>query len=360
MTGTCFSTSYREARERFLERADALGAPVVTHTNPVATGPAGEELATDVVDLTVPDADRALVLVCGTHGVEGFAGSAILLDRLPMLTALRELGIGVVAAHSLNPYGFAWLRRVNEDNVDLNRNFVDHARPPHNDPYEQVHEALVLSDWNGPSHAAADAALGGLLERCGPRHVQAAITGGQWRHEDGLFYGGTAPVWSNRTWRRIIRDALPGHRHVAYIDLHTGLGRRGHGEPIFRGGRDPGALARARRWYGQALTQSEDGTSSSTPITGNTASALADELGDGTRLTAITLEFGTRSELSVLSALRADNWLHLHGGPDAPQAAEVHAQMNDAFCPDDPAWRTDVLAAAARVIDRCVAGLRDG
>ena len=29
-----------------------------------------------------------------------------------------------VLLHALNPYGFAWLRRVNEHNVDLNRNFL--------------------------------------------------------------------------------------------------------------------------------------------------------------------------------------------------------------------------------------------
>ena len=29
-----------------------------------------------------------------------------------------------VLLHALNPFGFAWRRRVNEDNVDLNRNFL--------------------------------------------------------------------------------------------------------------------------------------------------------------------------------------------------------------------------------------------
>ena len=36
---------------------------------------------------------------------------------------------GALLVHAINPYGFAWTRRVNEDNADLNRNFRDFAMP---------------------------------------------------------------------------------------------------------------------------------------------------------------------------------------------------------------------------------------
>ena len=45
--------------------------------------------------------------------------------------------------HAINPHGFAWSRRVTEDNVDLNRNFVDHAQPyPSNPGYEELRAAI--------------------------------------------------------------------------------------------------------------------------------------------------------------------------------------------------------------------------
>ena len=33
---------------------------------------------------------------------------------------------------------------------------------------------------------------------------QAAISGGQHEYPDGLFFGGTAPTWSNRTLRAVL------------------------------------------------------------------------------------------------------------------------------------------------------------
>jgi len=164
-------------------------------------------------------------------------------------------------------------------------------------------------------------------------------------------------VWSNRVWRDVVRQFVARFARVAYIDLHTGLGDRGRGEPIFRGGRDRSALDRARDWYGDALTQSEDGTSSSTPIGGNTASALADELPGDTELTAITLEFGTEPGIAVLTALRADNWLYHRGHPRSPEAEQVRRLMSAAFHVDDPAWERAVLAEARRYIAAACEGL---
>ncbi len=356
ITTTAFSPTYADARARLLSAARAHGLRVLSFTHPTRTGPDGEALVTDVVNVSQPGAERALVLVCGTHGVEGFAGSAIQLDRLERLLRLTGDGTSVVLVHALNPYGFAYLRRVNEDNIDLNRNFIDHASPPHRPDYELVHSALVPVDWQGAAREAADAALAALVGQRGQRFVQAAITGGQWRHPDGLFYGGQAPAWSNRIWRRIVAGLLHGHRHIAYIDIHTGLGEWGRGEPIFRGGRDRAALDRARLWYGGDLTRSEDGTSSSTPIAGNTASVLADLPGDSL-VTAITLELGTRPGLFVLSALRADNWRGIHGEADGPASAEITDQMIEAFCPRDEKWQAAVLAEGEVFVERAIEGV---
>jgi hypothetical protein len=261
--------------------------------------------------------------------------------------------------HALNPWGFAYLRRVNEDNVDVNRNLIDHSSAPENKHYEDLHEALVGPAWD---EARSDELLMDYAGRHGLRAVQAAITGGQWTRPDGLFYGGTAPVWSHRTLAAIVREYTAGATDIAYVDLHTGLGKRGRGEPIFRGGPDAGALGRARAWYGDDLTNSEDGTSSSTPINGNTASLVAGLLRPGQRLTAITLEFGTLGGIEVLAALRADNWLHLENGPASqaladPRAKRVKQAMRDAFYPDDPDWRKMVWRRAVTVLGQALAGL---
>jgi hypothetical protein len=192
----------------------------------------------------------------------------------------------------------------------------------------------------------------------GDRAFQQAVTRGQYRHADGLFYGGREPTWSQRLLRTVVARQMARAARVGYIDLHTGLGPRAVGEPIFRGGRDPDARRRAESWYGPAVTASEDGSSSSTPIVGNTATAVADGLHRGEQLTAITLEFGTQPGPRVLPALCADNWLHQHM-PAAEAARDpIKALMREAFAPDEDAdWRTRVLDRAHEVFEQAFAGL---
>lgn len=352
-----FPAMYAAARDRFLTAARERGAAVETVTLPELRGAAGEALHTDVAVVATAGASRALVLVSGTHGAEGPAGSAI---QHAVLTGAVPVppDTDLVAVHALNPFGFSHRRRVNEDNVDVNRNFVEHAAAPVNAGYDLVHPSLVPDDWEGPAHRRAEQALLEHAGRLGLRAVQAAITGGQYLHPDGLFYGGDRPTWSNRTWRRLVREHLRGYTEIAYLDLHTGLGERGRVEPIFRGGRDAGALDRARRWYGPGLTRSEDGTSSSTPIGGNTAHALAEELPAGTVLTAITAEFGTQEPLLVLRALQADNWVWQRGSAAAAGQQEAIARlMAEAFDPPDLRWRSAVVAEGVRVVGLAARGL---
>jgi hypothetical protein len=189
------------------------------------------------------------------------------------------------------------------------------------------------------------------------RYLQSVVTSGQWTHPDGLFYGGTKPVWSHWTLREVASSFLPGRARIAYIDLHTGLGERAAGEPIFRGGRDDGALDRAVAWYGAELSRSEDGTSSSTEIVGNSANLVADVLSAGQELTAITLEFGTLPGIDVLNALRGDNWLSLQSEVRDEVRAAIKQQIRRAFYPPESEWREAVLARAKVVFARALAGL---
>jgi hypothetical protein len=358
-TSQYFSESYREARQKFINACNEAGASVVEHVHSKVRGVEGEELSCDVACIGPAEADKALLITSGTHGVEGFCGSGgqVFFLRSGLWRTLGK-DVALVLVHSLNPYGFSCLRRVNEDNVDINRNFIDHNAPrPQNAAYDEIHELLLPSDWEGPAHLAADKAIAELIASRGARAVQAAITGGQYAHPDGLFYGGTQPVWSNKIWRSIAREHAATRAHVAFVDLHSGLGKYGYGEPIFRGRFENNGYARARSWYGSDVTSSEDGSSTSSEIRGNTASALAEEIGE-TGLTAVTLEFGTLPGETVLRALRADNWLHASGSADSPTASKIKAQIRDAFYCDNAEWTNLVIERAAEVFKLALEGLR--
>src|SRR5262249_19885165 len=115
-----FSADYTVASDRFRESAAHAGARL--EALPLtAKGPKGEELTVDIAWFGSASPTRVLVHSSGLHGIEGFAGSAIQLQFIEKLPALHAEA-ALVLVHILNPYGMSWLRRVNENNVDLNRN----------------------------------------------------------------------------------------------------------------------------------------------------------------------------------------------------------------------------------------------
>ncbi len=134
-----FAADYSEARDKFLAAARVAGAMTYRYDNP-AKGPRGEALSTDVARLGPDDASRVVVTISSTHGVEGYCGSGFQVDWLASVGAAGlPKDTAAVFVHAINPYGFAWTRRVTEEGNDLNRNYVDHSKPyPVNEGYLEI------------------------------------------------------------------------------------------------------------------------------------------------------------------------------------------------------------------------------
>jgi len=350
-----FSQSYREAREKFLNAAEAAGATVTTYPHPL-TGPDGGPLACDTARIGTADAPNLAILGSGTHGVEGFCGSGIqtallsagIADELPADTALLFI-------HALNPWGFAWGRRVNEDNVDLNRNFRNHAAPaPDNPGYVALADALNPTRWDEGAADAAQDAMRAYAKKHGPASLQHAFSAGQTSHPAGVQFSGTEPVWSNTTFHAILRGALASARRLLFIDVHSGLGPKGHGEIIVTEPATSACYERARALWGERVLSTKGGGSVSSDVSGSITDVIAAEA--GTRAyTAIGLEFGTVAMSDVTAAMIADNWLHAHGDPEGPAAAAIKKQIRDAFYCDDADWKNQVTATTVEILE---AGLK--
>jgi hypothetical protein len=342
-----FAATYAEARNRFVEAARERHLDVETHVLPNRRGADGETLAMDVALLGPPDAANVLVLTSATHGIEGHCGSGAqvgLLHDEDFLRAVNEARVAVLFVHAVNPHGFSFGRRVNEDNVDLNRNFRDFTVPaPVNAAYAEVHAWLIPATW--PPPAENEAAIGAYIAAHGERAFQAALTGGQYAFPDGLFYGGRQAAWSNRSLRAVLRRHAAGCRRIGWIDFHTALGPRGHGEKIYAGRDRAADLARARSWWGAEVTSFYDGSSTSAKIGGLVTNAGYEECPNA-EFTAIGLEYGTVPLRQVFAALRADHWLHRH--PDAPVALrrDIRQQMREAFYIDATDWKEQVYGQA--------------
>jgi Protein of unknown function (DUF2817) len=352
-----FAQSYQQARSLFLAGCDSAGLAVQSHVHPLL-GRDGETLAMDVARLGAADAQSVLIISSGCHGVEGFCGSGVqnaLLADAGFQAAARETGVAVLYLHALNPYGFSWLRRTTQENVDLNRNWHNFSQPlPHNAAYEEIAHALLPPSW--PPSADAEAVLAAFAARHGERGLQAAVTGGQYAHPQGLFFGGHRPTWSQQTLRHVLQEHATRCAHLGWIDLHTGLGPNGHGERIFACKDDPAALARARAWWGADVTSIYDGTSASALLSGLMWSAAYEECPQA-QYTGIALEYGTVPVAEVINALRGEHWFENH--PEAPAAARaaVKQRMRDAFYTDTALWKQQIVEQGISAARQALAGL---
>ena len=354
-----FPADYAASRGAFLELCSASGAQTSSFPHP-QRGPAGEELATDVARFGPQNAESVLIVSSGTHGIEGLCGAGIQAALLK-LGVPRERGEGtaLVLVHALNPYGFAYLRRTNEDNVDLNRNLLDHsdeASYPDDRAYLEIHGMLVPERWTGAPREEADARLARYVAERGAPSLQAAVSRGQYSHRDGLFYGGRRPVWSNEVWRTILRRHAGRAKRLAAIDLHSGLGARGACELISGATVGSQEYGLARAWFGDELVF--PGVTSTAPAAqGFLGQSLAETL-PGVAGALVVAEFGTVDFDTILRVLRADNWLHARGGGmTAPLSSVIKREMREAFVGEDVDWQAAVVDRAAALVRRALAAV---
>ncbi|MFZ2871587.1 DUF2817 domain-containing protein [Zavarzinia sp.] len=352
-----FSADYATARRRLVEACAARGLTVESHRHPLR-GPSGEPIALDVVRVGPADAPRRLLLLAGTHGVEGYFGAAVIhgliadghLDHLPR-------GVAVVMVHGVNPWGFAWTRRVTEENVDLNRNWIDFSAPrPHHQDYERIADALLPESLEPASLAAADAALRHFALSNGFAALQAAVTRGQYHFADGLYFGGFGPTWARRRMADVAAAHLSGAEHVAVVDFHSGLGAYGTGELITIAAPNSADHERAIHLFGDTVKSTLTGESLSAHLTGSLDEGLA-ALTRPAHLTFVALEVGARDGQTVIAALRDDNWLHQSGRLDSGGAAAIKARLKDAFAPGEADWQDRVYALGIDCVTGAIAKL---
>ncbi|MBH5396264.1 DUF2817 domain-containing protein [Bradyrhizobium sp. CNPSo 4010] len=356
LSSSLFSDSYAEARQKFMAAAPASRAYQCS-----ANGPAGQALFTDAAYFGAADAKKLLVLVSGTHGPEGYCGSAAQLTFLE--SKLHETlppSAAVLCIHALNAYGFAWDRRVTAEGCDLNRNFIDFSKTvPPNLGYEELAEHFVPIDMTKEGIQRAEAAIAAYRSVHGELRVRAARSSGQYTRPGGLFYGGAGPTEARRILEQIVAEFDVVRRDsVIIIDYHTGLGRYGYGELQCEQASGVRGYERAVSMFGPSVTSPELGTSSSVVISGS-----QDEFWEwalGNRHTYVALEFGTYDPKPEV--LRNDHWLFMHRPQDAD--SELGRQIRNAtkrhYYPQRLDWKEMVVWRSHQVHRQAVEALTTG
>ena len=347
-----FPTSYADGRARFVDLIRDTHGTHQAHRHPL-DGPAGEPLFLDVASWGNNDASTALLVIAGTHGIEGFAGSGIMATLLGEgLPQRLPDAVKLVMIHALNPHGFAWERRVNEDNVDLNRNFVDHRSAyPANPGYGDLAALVTPCVWSDKTLAEITEGFHAFAKHHDVS-ATAAFSMGQYQYPDGFFFGGNTPAWSNELLTSIAAEQFAATEHVYNIDIHTGLGRFGKAEYIVECSPDSRQYQISQAIWGDGLRSTVTGESGSANVSGSAMTGLGAVLGD--RLAGMGLEFGTLPIAQEMQALIADRWLHYHGDRASEQGMQIRAKMRAAFYPDSAEWRETITATARLVVQQAL------
>jgi hypothetical protein len=347
MNHTFFSPDFSTARQRFRE-ALAAAHGNLAHIPLGVADQQGERLGIDIAWFGNQRPTRALIHVCGIHGVEGFAGSAVqlaLLDNLPRLPADTAL----ILVHVLNPFGMSYLRRGNENNVDLNRNFFFVG-----DGWGGVaDEYAALDDFLNPPRPPSRIDFFHLrlllaTVNLGTSAIRQAVASGQYRFPKGIFYGGNGLEPEAKLYSEWLTDHLRGVQELFVIDVHTGLGDYGQ-QTLFL--RSPTVSAEDMADELQVPIASdaiEAGVMGYAHRGGH--SSVYPQVLPAARTVYLTQEFGTYSGPRLLRALRAENQHHHFG--DGRLGHWSKQQLKKMFYPEDLKWRRQVVTQGCDLVHR--------
>ena len=336
-----FSVDYQSARDRFKALADELKATTFSYSV------CPEQNLTMDVAVIGQSNKPAIVISSGVHGVEGFFGSAIqlaLMSQLSKAPAAQETcPCQFILVHAVNPYGFQNLRRCNENNIDLNRNFLGEPQTYKGAPQGYCKLDGFLNPKSSPRFDFFLILAMWKIFRIGMGQLAESIAKGQYDFPQGLFFGGSKPSKSYEVLKKEMKNWFGEVDRICLVDFHTGLGKHSAYE-IFPSGTDDVS------WYARHFG-CKVGASPYDVKGGFTTWFKDQELAKSVR--SILAEFGTYHVVRVLSALRDENRLHHHSQNWSVSDA-VKQELLECFCPKSVQWRRSSVKQGLTIISQAV------
>ena len=339
-----FHKHYAPARAQFLASCRAMGARTTSHLVPNVAGPHGEQLAVDVARIGEEKARTAVVIISGTHGIEGYCGSAIQsawLDAGPSLPA----DCSVILVHALNPYGMAWWSRADQDNIDLNRNFLPFPARVANSGYRQLHSTVCPDNWSEQTRGAIKAILAKFEAEHGKQALTDALIASQSDFPDGMNYCGTRASWSRGVLQACLErlhEEQPSY--VALIDLHTGVAPVGE-VALLHFPTDEDDAAQAQRVWRLPHPWCRLGARGLANYNGLLVQDVRTRFGPTWR--CAVAEIGTVDRDRIREALRLDRFLRFEG---RGEMARCRDDLLEVFCPAGADWQQKAIARGCTLI----------
>ena len=360
-----FRTDYEDIRLHLQELSDGLGAEFASH-------PIDESDGLYIDSFYLPSRDtqtNLVVLTTGVHGIEGYIGAAM-LDVFfgEIYPTLDHSDTGVLVVANVNPYGMKHLRRYNENNVDLNRNFIldwDSFDRASNQEYPKVDTFLGPTGKIGNAlwHEAGfylSLAKTALTE--GADTISDALLTGQYEYPQGVYYGGDGDESSTVYLKDVFARCLESrYENIVHIDIHSGYGPR-YNMVIFNSVFETMTEAEsvAAFGYGNVIAHDSESFYATTGDTTDFFYRLAQQKDTDTALFSTCFEFGTIGDAffdTILSLHYTvdENRNHFYPTDNGVSAQIVHENYMELFYPTETAWRektvTDFVAATQGVLN---------
>ena len=360
-----FYNSYEDIRGHLQELSSDLGAQI--HSHPIDED---DGLYIDTFYLpSTQEQTNLVVLTTGVHGIEGYIGS-VMLDVFfgEVYPTLDSGNTGVLVIANVNPYGMKYMRRYNENNVDLNRNFIldwDSFDLATNKEYPKVDTFL------GPTGKIGNALwhevgfylnLGKTAITDGANTISDALLGGQYEYPQGVYFGGTGDEASTVYLKNVFAQCLSSsYENIVHIDIHSGYGPR-YNMVIFNSVYETMSEAESQEVFGydNIIAYDSEAFYATTGDTTDFFYRLADSMKSDKALFSTCFEFGTIGDefFETILSLKYtvdENRNHWYPTENETSAEIVRQNYLELFYPTETAWREktveDFTAATMGVLN---------
>lgn len=349
-----FFDEYEDVRAHLSDTVSALkiqGYDVEFYSYPVGTE---DDLYID--NIYIPSKNEQtnlIVLTTGVHGIEGYIGS-VMLDVFwsEIYPEVDKDNTGVLVIANVNPYGMKYHRRYNENNVDLNRNFIldwNSFDMTVNKDYPKVDTFLGPQKEMGNILWHEAAFYGSLVKEViqdGAEVISNALLGGQYKYAEGVYYGGAGDEASTTYLKDVFKQTLESeYDNIVHIDVHSGYGPR-YNMVIFNSAFDTITEEESVKLfnYGNVIAiDSEDFY----PTTGDTTDfyyRLREAMGNETALFSTCFEFGTIGDSFLDSIISMkytieENQNHWYPSDNSITNEIIKERYKELFYPTETQWR---------------------
>ena len=365
-----FYNSYDEIRAHLKDRVKALQAKnIAVEVNEYAIDKSDNLYIDNIYLPSTNEKENLIVLTTGVHGMEGYIGSVMLdvfFEEIYPTIDTTKTGILIVA--NVNPYGMKYMRRYNENNVDLNRNFIidwDNFDMSSNKDYPEVKDFLQPEGKIGNAlwhEAGFYLSLAKEALTKGADKVSDALLTGQYEYPNGVYYGGNGDEKSTSYLKGVFGDCLDGeYNNIVHIDIHSGYGPR-YNMVIFNSIYETMTEAETKKAFGYDYVISHD-SESFYATTGDTTDyfyRIAESKNTGKDLFSTCFEFGTIGDSFMDSILSLkytvdENRQHWYPSDSKVTREVVRENYYELFYPTETQWRektvADFKAAAEGVLN---------